>query len=201
MVVRPDLKPVKESWATTEEEPLFDAADVGRAGKDFLVQRSITTNASGIEWLRRHYPSHRVHEVLFRDPEPTHIDATFVLLRPKLALGNRKRVALTDRMVELFKANDWEIVECAQPALDKKPPLCYCSDWLSMNTLMLDPQTVCVEEQELAQMEQLDRLGFDVIPVPFWDVVTFGGGLHCATADVYREGTLEDCFPKQFPGY
>ncbi len=28
-----------------------------------------------------------------------------------------------------------------------------------------------------------------------------GGGLHCTTADVYREGTLEDYFPRQIPGY
>jgi glycine amidinotransferase len=40
-----------------------------------------------------------------------------------------------------------------------------------------------------------------VIPVPFWEVGPFGGGLHCATADVYREGTLQDYFPKQIPGY
>ena len=25
----------------------------------------------------------------------------------------------------------------------------------------------------------------------------FGGGLHCCTADVYREGELKDYFPKQ----
>jgi glycine amidinotransferase len=50
-------------------------------------------------------------------------------------------------------------------------------------------------------MEQFDRLGFEVIPVPFWEVGAFGGGLHCATADVHREGTLEDYFPKQIPGY
>jgi glycine amidinotransferase len=174
---------------------------VGRAGKDLFVQRSTTTNAAGIDWLRRHYQDHRVHEVLFRDPEPSHIDATFAFLRPGLALGNRKRVPLTDEMVELFKMNDWEIVECALPALDNKPPLCFCSVWLSMNTLMIDPNTICVEASETAQMEQLDTLGFDVIPVPFWDVGAFGGGLHCATADVYREGTLEDYFPKQIPGY
>ena len=66
-----------------------------------------------------------------------------------------------------------------------------------MNVLVLNPKTVCVEACETAQMEQFDKLGFEVIPVPFWDVAPFGGGLHCATADVYREGTCEDYFPKQ----
>jgi len=60
---------------------------------------------------------------------------------------------------------------------------------------------VCVEASEKAQMEQLDKLGFEVIPVPFWNVSAFGGGLHCATADVYREGECEDYFPKQIKGF
>lgn len=28
--------------------------------------------------------------------------------------------------------------------------------------------------------------------MPFYDVVMFGGCLHCTTADVYREGGSED---------
>ena len=94
-----------------------------------------------------------------------------------------------------------KIVECAKPAHDKKAKLSFCSVWLSMNLLVLDPKTVCVEAEEKEQMEQLDKLGFEVVPVPLWDVAAFGGGLHCATADVYREGKLEDYFPKQVPGF
>jgi glycine amidinotransferase len=190
-------------WNLTEEEPLFDAADVGRFGRDLFVQRSTVTNAAGIDWLRRHFPEHRIHEVLFREAHPMHIDATFIPLRPGLALSNRKRVPLEPRMVELFETNDWEIVPCAEPAFDEhtKPPLCFCSEWLSMNTLLLDDKTIFVEEQEKAQQQQFSDLGFEVVPVPFWAVGPFGGGLHCATADVYREGALEDYFPKQIPGY
>jgi glycine amidinotransferase len=191
----------KKRWNLTEAEPLFDAADVGRFGRDLFVQRSTVTNAAGIDWLQRHFPNHRVHEVNFKEGSPMHIDATFVPLRPGLALSNRKRVPTNDKMLELFKKNDWEIVPCAPPAHDKKAKLSFCSVWLSMNLLVLDPKTVCVEASETAQMEQLDKLGFEVIPVPLWETAAFGGGLHCATADVYREGTLEDYFPKQVPGY
>jgi glycine amidinotransferase len=49
-------------------------------------------------------------------------------------------------------------------------------------------------------MEQLDQLGFEVLPVPFRDAYPFGGGLHCATGDVFREGNCEDYFPVQVPG-
>jgi glycine amidinotransferase len=190
-----------QQWALTEEEPVFDAADIGRFGKDLFVQRSTCTNASGMSWLRRHFPNHRIHEVLFREAHPMHIDATFVPVRPGIAISNRQRVPLTKEMVELFKKNDWQIIECATPAHSEKAPLSFCSVWLSMNILVLDPKTICVEASETAQMEQFDKLGFDVIPVPFWDVSAFGGGLHCATADVSREGTLQDYFPKQVAGY
>jgi len=192
---------LNKQWALTEEEPLFDAADVGRFGKDLFVQRSTVTNALGMSWLRRHFPNYRLHEVLFREAHPMHIDATFVPVRPGLAISNRQRVPLTPDMVELFKKNDWQVVECAEAAHAEKAPLSYCSVWLSMNVLVLDPKTICVEASETAQMEQFDKLGFNVIPVPFWEVSAFGGGLHCATADVYREGTLEDYFPKQIAGY
>ena len=40
----------------------------------------------------------------------------------------------------------------------------------------------------------------EVILVPFRDAYAFGGGLHCATADVHRVGTCDDYFPKQVPG-
>ena len=66
-----------------------------------------------------------------------------------------------------------------------------------MNVLIVDHKTVVAEASEVYQCEQLDKLGFEVIPMPFRDAYPFGGGLHCATADVYREGSLEDYFPNQ----
>ena len=58
-----------------------------------------------------------------------------------------------------------------------------------------------IQAPETPMMALLDRYGFEVIPVPLFEVSPFGGGLHCATADVYREGTLEDYFPKQIDGF
>jgi glycine amidinotransferase len=188
-------------WVLTEVEPLFDAADVARVGKDLIVQASTVTNAAGISWLRRHFPNHRIHVAVFREEHPMHIDATFVPLRPGLVLSNPQRIILTPELKELFRKNDWEIVEAAEPAHKEKAPLSFCSVWLSFNVLVLDPKTVCVEAGERAQIKQLEGFGFDVIPVPFWEVSPFGGGLHCATADVYREGTCKDYFPNQIQGY
>jgi hypothetical protein len=82
-------------FVATEEEPLFDAADVLRFGRDMVVRHGFTTNLKGIEWLRRHFPDHRVHAVNFPgDPYPIHIDATFTPLRPGPPATARRRCAI-----------------------------------------------------------------------------------------------------------
>ncbi len=187
----------RKFFVTTEEEPLFDAADVLRMGRDLVVQHGFTTNLKGIEWLRRHFPDHRVHAVNFPgDPYPIHIDATFTPLRPGLILNNPRR-RLPEEQRGMFERNGWEIVDAAPPAHNEPPPLCYSSVWLSMNVLVIDTRTVCVEKSEVYQAEQMDRLGMEVIEVELRDAYAFGGGLHCATADVRREGSCEDYFPDQ----
>jgi len=69
-----------------------------------------------------------------------------------------------------------------------------------MNVLMIAEKTVCVEASEVNQLEQFDKLGLEVVPIPFRDAYAFGGALgalHCATTDVYREGDFADYFPVQ----
>ena len=187
----------KTDWIPTEQEPLFDAADVVRFGKDLFVQKSMVTNDSGIDWLRRHYPDHRIHKVRYKELTPWHMDTTLVPLRPGLVIFNPFRTPLEKAQRELFEKNDWEIIEGPKTVLAKKRPMTFCSIWLNLNILVLDPKTVCVEASETPVMELFDKHGLEVIPVPFYEVSAFGGGLHCASADVYREGTCEDYLPKQ----
>jgi len=191
----------KTDWIPTEQEPLFDAADVVRLGKDLFVQKSMVTNDAGIDWLRRHYPDHRIHKVRYRDLTPWHMDTTLVPLRPGLVMFNPVRTPLEKAQRELFERNDWEIIEGPKTVLDKKRAMTFCSIWLNLNILVLDPKTVCVEASETPVMELFNKYGLEVIPVPFYEVSPFGGGLHCGSADVYREGTCEDYLPKQVEGF
>ncbi|GAA4080223.1 hypothetical protein GCM10022233_70520 [Streptomyces shaanxiensis] len=76
-------------YILTEFEPVFDAADFVRAGRDLFVTRSNVTNRMGIEWLGRHLgPVYRIHEIESRCRTPMHIDTTFVPLAPGKALVN-----------------------------------------------------------------------------------------------------------------
>ena len=159
---------------------------------------ALTTNRTAMDWLPAlTTPEHRVHAVNFPgDPYPIHIDATFVPLRPGLIINNPQR-KLPEEQRAIFEANDWQIVDAAQPAHSEPPEFCYSSVWLSMNCLVLDPKTVIVEASEVYQQEEMDKLGMNVIPVDLRGAYAFGGGLHCSTADVYREGECLDYFPNR----
>lgn len=210
------------NYVLTEKEPLWDAADASRMGKDIFWHASAVTNRSGMDWLKRYFGSKgiRIHKIQF-SPEPPlsegdeetqwlypwHIDTGLIPLKPGLAIYNPQKPIFTDEAVELFEKNDWELIPAAEPShhypgkpgpyrTGKPGP-----NWISMNTLSLDPETVFVEAHENKYIKQLEDLGFDVIPVPYDKVRPFGGALHCTTLDVKRKGELEDYFPNQIEGY
>ena len=139
-----------------------------------FVQHGLTTNRAAMDWMQRYYPDLRIHAVNFPgDPCPIRIDATFVPLRLSLVINNSVR-PLPEEQRAIFEANDWRIVEAVRPAHTEPPELCYSSFWLSMNCLVLDPKTVIVEAFKKYQMEQMDKLGMNVIPCDLRDACPFG---------------------------
>jgi glycine amidinotransferase len=59
-----------------------------------------------------------------------------------------------------------------------------------------DPlREVIVERHEGPMIGLMRSLGCVVITCPFDRVYPFGGGFHCCTADVRREGALQSYFP------
>jgi glycine amidinotransferase len=55
---------------------------------------------------------------------------------------------------------------------------------------MLDEKRVIVERSQERFIRMLEDWGFDPIPLPFRSYYAFGGGFHCATADIRRAGPL-----------
>lgn len=183
-------------FCLTENEPLFDAADIMKFGKDIFVQLSMTTNKAGIEWLARELRPQgiRVHTLRFpSDLAPSHIDCTFVPLRPGLVLTNPDR-PLDPEDAECFQKAGWRFVDAPEPNNAICPAFSQSSKWLSMNVLSISPTCVVVEEQEKDLHALLETEGFDVIKVPFRAVYEFGGGLHCSTWDISREDECQDFF-------
>jgi glycine amidinotransferase len=190
----PDYDPLKpfasNSYVTTEAEPVFDAADFIRCGRDIFAQRSHVTNRAGIEWVARHIgPGFNVHVLEVTDSAPMHIDASFMPLAPGKLLLNRERV---DQLPKMF--DSWDVRYAPEPTIPKEHTMYLSSGWVSMNVLMLDPTRVVVEAGEYPLMDLLSKWGFEIIPVPFRNVMRFGGCFHCVTADVRRRGRLQSYF-------
>jgi glycine amidinotransferase len=178
----------------TEFEPAFDAACFARFGRDIFWQPDLVSNDFGAAWLARHLgPGFRIHRVTFAEPRPTHIDTTLVPIRPGLALTNPQRPC-RDGALDLFARNGWRLV-AAPPSVRSGSAARDVSDWISMNLLMLDERTAVVEAGEAPTIALLRSLGCEVIPCAFDRVYAFGGGLHCCTADIRRDGVLKSYFP------
>jgi glycine amidinotransferase len=203
----------QSSFQLTDKEPMWDAACCMRMGKDIFWYHSCVTNNAGIDWLKRYFGAKglRVHELQFGTTSDVyyafHIDVIICPIRPGLLIHNPTRPFLNEEAVELFRRNDWEIVEAVEPTFEYDETLDAFGtprkgrNPIYMNTLSLGPDTICVEAHETGYMEQLTDLGMEVVPIPYEKVVPFGGSLHCTTVDVTREGDLEDYFPKQIRGF
>jgi glycine amidinotransferase len=154
------------------------------------------SNDFGAEWLRRHLgPAMRVHRATFKATAPTHIDTTLVPIRPGLVLVNPERPC-TNGTLEIFRTNDWQVVDAPPSIRSGRAPARDVSNWISMNILMVDERTAVVEQAETTMIDFLRSLGCEVIPCPFDRVYAFGGGFHCCTTDIRRKGPLQSYFPK-----
>jgi glycine amidinotransferase len=182
-------------YITNEFEPVFDAADVARCGRDLFVTRSNVTNESGIRWLRRHLGdrSLRLHELKSRCNQPMHIDSTFVPLAPGRVLINPDFIDI-DNLPPILKRWDVLVAPKPDPTDDWMAKFSMCSPWTSINVLMLDHRRVIADASQPTLLRALKDWGFDPLPLPFLAYGLFGGAFHCATLDTRRYGGLEDYF-------
>ena len=175
----------------TDFEPVFDAADVVRCGRDLFVQRSNVTNGLGVMWLQRHLgDGYRVHEIHNLSPEAIHIDTTFMPLAPGKVLVNPKWLDLDELRSRL---KGWDVLVAPEP-VPNADPLGICSPWISINVLMLDEERIIVEKHQEPLIKALKGWGFKPVPCSFEGYYPFMGSFHCATLDVRRRGELKSYF-------
>jgi glycine amidinotransferase len=181
-------------FVTNEFEPVFDAADFVRCGRDLFVTRSNVTNYAGIEWLRRHLgDGFRIHEVQTRCPDPMHIDSTLLPLAPGKVLVNPEYLEV-NRLPKVFKSWDVLVAPKPDPLPKSRARLSMVSKWISMNVLSLDEKRIIVERSQTSMIRALKDWGFEPIPCPFVGYGPYGGAFHCATLDIRRRGTLQSYF-------
>ncbi|MFD0273018.1 inosamine-phosphate amidinotransferase 1 [Kitasatospora sp. NPDC127111] len=175
-----------------ESEPVFDAANVLRLGRDVFYQVSRSGNELGLKWLEstlgllgdlRLHPLRDIYGY-------THIDSTIALLRPGLVLLNPERIN-PETVPEPLRG--WDILWCppAEPSADS-PAYALSESWISMNLLMVSPDTAIVESGQRSLIKQLEHAGVTVLPHRLRHSRALGGGFHCVTLDIRRDGGAED---------
>lgn len=176
----------------SEVEITFEAANILRLGRDIFYQVSRSGNEAGLAWLqstlRLLFGDIRVH------PLPavygyTHIDTTIALLRPGLVLLNPARVR-PDRIPVPLRG--WDAVWC--PEIIPQPtalPHPLSEKWISMNLLMVDPHRAIVDASQPALIAELEKHKIEVLPLRLRHAQVLGGGFHCVTLDIVRDGGPE----------
>ncbi len=178
-------------------EPIFDAPNCIRLGRDILFQISNTGNWLGFQWLKntlepRGYRLHAAEHIY----SFAHFDSTIIPLRPGLVLLNSTRVT-PDNCPKLFEKwdkiyfSDVNINSVTQSGPGSISP---CSPYIGMNILSIDQNTVVVGGDQTNLIRVLEQHKFTVIPTRMRHAQTLSGGYHCATLDLVRDGNLEDYF-------
>ena len=185
-----------EKPAPRNDEPAFDAANILRLGRDLIYLVSGTGNEMGGQWLQTilgdDFRIHFLKDVYYG----SHIDSTFVALRPGLVLCNPARIN-DDTLPEILK--QWQVIYSPPMENTGRPDADYLSksigsNWIDMNLLSISPNLVVVDQDQTALIKLLEKQGIDVIRLKLRHSKMLGGGFHCITLDIRRTGTFQRYF-------
>jgi N-dimethylarginine dimethylaminohydrolase len=174
------------------DEPAFDAANVLRFGEDLIYLVSSTGNELGGRWLQTilgdKFRVHFLKDVYYG----SHIDSTFVALRPGLILCNPERIN-NDTLPKILK--QWKVIYSPPMENTDRYDADYLSksigsDWIDMNAFSISPNLVVVDRDQTALIRLLEKEGLDVVPLKLRHSKMLGGGYHCVTLDIRRSGAM-----------
>jgi len=162
----------------------LDAANICRLGDTWLFLESASGNRAAYEWLCNQFPQINIELVNFYSG--VHIDSTITPLREGLVLLNGSRVNETN-CPRAFK--DWEKVYITEADIVAQDfyQYPYASNWIAMNMLSLDPETVVIDSRQTHLINILKSKGISSIPLTLTHSRTLGGGFHCVTLDTKRK--------------
>lgn len=177
------------SIALSERDPVFDAANILRIGRDILYLVSDSGNRTGARWLQSALGlDYRVHPIdgVYAG---SHVDTTFALVRPGLVVANAHRVG-PGNLPLIFSG--WDVIYMDKVVDIGFTGVPYASDWIGLNFMMLNPETAIVDKNQAWLIHALESRGVTAVPLSLTHARTMGGGFHCVTLDVRRRGLLED---------
>lgn len=175
-----------------DKEIIFDAPNIVRVGRDLLFQISNSGNLKGFKWLKRLLEplGYRLHySELY---SYSHFDSTIIPLRPGLVLLNSNRVN-EGNCPDIFC--NWDKIyfeDCVAQGHKLPGYSAPCSPYIGLNIFSVNPNLVVVDNKQTALIKELEKYKIDCAPIQFRHAMTLAGGMHCATLDLRRKGSLED---------
>jgi len=177
------------SWITapapiTENDPMFDAANVLKFDDKILYLISSTGNRAGAEWLQQQVGTD-FEVIIWEDVYAfAHIDSTIASLNKNTVLLNASRVSYNSLPLFLRQHRKIWVNDIVARDFYQFP---FASKWIGLNILSIDPKTVIVDSIQKKLIERLKDAGFRVIELELRHSRTLGGGFHCVTLDLERE--------------
>ena len=162
---------------------IMDAANVCRLNDTWLYLVSASGNIAAWSWLQQRFDEVHIQRCEFY--AGVHIDSTIVPLREGLVVLNATRITV-DNLPAVFRGWDKIWVEDVVPQSFYQYP--WASKWIALNMLSLDPCTVIMDADQTDLRHQIERHGVTVIPHRLRHSRTLGGGYHCVTLDLWRQG-------------
>lgn len=159
----------------------LDAANVCRLGDKMLFLESASGNRAAYNWLCSVFPDVTIELCNFY--AGVHIDSTIVPLREGLVMLNASRVNF-DNVPAVF--DGWQKVWVSNVVEQEFYQYPYASKWIGMNMLVVDPNTVICDANQVDIRKTLESYRFNVIPLTLRHSRTLGGGFHCVTLDTRR---------------
>lgn len=188
--------PIPDEIDPNRFEIMFDAAQCLKFGRDIIMNVSTENHRMGALWLQNHLGrDYKVHTVSITDH---HIDGMFMPLRPGKLLINP--ISMKNKLHLLPKElQKWDIIEAMDiedSVYSSQEELLLASQNISVNVLSLDEENVLVFDKEGKghpnMLRNLEKHGFNPIPIRLRHSRLFDGGLHCATLDTVREDQLDN---------
>jgi len=184
---------IEENRMSCGYEIMFDAANCMRLGTHILFNTSTVNSDLGMVWLQDILGDK--YKVIPTSVTDTHIDSTFLPLRPGLALmlaPDKKH--LLPECIQKWDLIDIPLRKRSNVDTDLQA-IKLASPRVELNVLSIDQSTIiCHPEYRDILQEKLKKYKFDVIPCQMRHCEIFSGAHHCLTLDVRRKGSLENYF-------
>lgn len=219
---------IKTRYADQSFDYHVEPPSIMRSGKDIQVDISFSngeTKKFAEEWLPNKFPDFRINTIEMGG----HSDSVICLVKPGLLLSHTKisnyeetypgwDVIYVERPRDEYIDAYWKYRESLPSVVnywvggeeENTKFHEFISKWFqaghvlethfNVNALGIDENTIIANyyDKELAQ--KLKKYGVEIIEAPmrhrhFWDC-----GVHCATVDLVREGSMVDYFPERKSG-